>query len=481
MHSSYPETTPDEEDVIPSHPAEIEGPIRTTMSYEEFCSVAMDLEIHHSIFSKFWDVSRPVFITGIGTAYVAFDKNARMLEFAIDPVYWESLNEQNKLFLVAHECLHITLNHGVRAKDLPSSMRQVANVAMDIVVNHMLINSFGFSRLSLNQGDSYCWTDTVFKDEIIEDNLGFETYYNMLLERMDLDSVNISKSLVDSHEKLGSFSGSGDGAEEDSDDGIDSLSSDDWKDLTDKVSDDASVEDLKDFMEKLGKEAGSADNKAGKMMGGKGVVGEPKLPGELMSIIKFKSIVYKSKWESVIKKWTAYSVADNDEYQWVVDDRRFATMKDEGLIFPQLATVESKNFEKINIMFFLDTSGSCIHLKDRFFNAALSLNPKKFNVRMFSRTTVVHEVDIKKLENVTFYGGGSDDFGCIERYIQADIKSGKLKKYPDAVFHITDGHDCSGYKVKPQKPENWYWFLTEYSTEAWIPEKSKIYKLADFE
>lgn len=134
---------------------------------------------------------------------------------------------------------------------------------------------------------------------------------------------------------------------------------------------------------------------------------------------------------------------------------------------------EYKEKNKIDVFFFLDTSGSCINLKDRFFKAAKSLDPKKFNIRLFCFDTMVQETT---LESGRVWGGGGTSFSIIERHIQSVITSEK-KKYPKAVFLVTDG---MGDNVIPEKPERWYWFLS-YNYKQYIPAKSKTFMLSDYE
>lgn len=43
----------------------------------------------------------------------------------------------------------------------------------------------------------------------------------------------------------------------------------------------------------------------------------------------------------------------------------------------------------------MDTSGSCFNLAERFFKAALTLNPKKFNVRLFCFDYYATETSLK--------------------------------------------------------------------------------------
>ena len=129
--------------------------------------------------------------------------------------------------------------------------------------------------------------------------------------------------------------------------------------------------------------------------------------------------------------------------------------------------------QQIEVYFFLDTSGSCAHLKERFFTAAASIPPNKFKIRLFCFDTKVYDVS---LEEGKLYGFGGTAFDIIEEKIQEVMKAEKVP-YPRAVFVISDG---MGNTVKPQKPVVWYWFLTERYTQ-YIPKESHIFDLRDFE
>jgi predicted metal-dependent peptidase len=85
-------------------------------------------------------------------------------------------------------------------------------------------------------------------------------------------------------------------------------------------------------------------------------------------------------------------------------------------------------------------------------------------------------VEETSLKSNKIYGGGGTSFNIMENKIQSIMKS-ENKKYPKAVFVITDGY---GNKVSPEKPEKWYWFLSANYTH-YIPSQSKTYKLSDFE
>jgi hypothetical protein len=161
--------------------------------------------------------------------------------------------------------------------------------------------------------------------------------------------------------------------------------------------------------------------------------------------------------------------------RWERVNSRYSQIISDKIHLPTNCKVldEYKEKNKIDVFFFLDTSGSCINLKDRFFSAANSLDPKKFNIRLFCFDTRVVETS---LSSGRVYGGGGTSFSIIERHIQSVIKTEK-KKYPKAVFLITDG---LGDIVHPEKPDRWYWFLS-YNYRSCIPSKSKIFMLSEYE
>lgn len=491
------------------------------MSYEEFVDLSTDLEMFHSVFSTVWDMGIPEFVPDLGTVKMPFDKSSGSFKFEIDPDHWKSLNKQTKLFTICHECMHIIMDHPMRSRGIPKEKRQIADVAMDLVVNEALISRFGFKKELLTNHDDMIWFDNTFDPASkIERDREFEYYYNRLSEmyppppsageKGDAGEAGKAPPMKGagspgSSGSSGSSGGSaesgepGEGEQEESEpsegsskdpterDTLDDHSgmrsfaehqeekkkkhTDEEKRAAEGISqavhDRLSADETKDFVDSLdGLERGP------------GSPGEPLIPGQMKHIVNIKKIKKKKKWESVISRWANFTIKERDKYQWVMPDRRMTTVTGGDLIFPQRYWFEDKVYDKINVMFFLDASGSCWHLKDRFVKAAASLDPKRFNVRMFTRTTLVKEV---KPPFINVEGGGSDDFRCMENFIQKELREKKMRRYPEAVFHITDGGDCSGVMVKPQKPENWHWFLTDDHETHWIPSACHIYMLRDFE
>ena len=123
-------------------------------------------------------MGKPVFSDQIDTAAVKFNKHGQFIEFIFNKKFYDSLDLKNKLFVICHEALHLILNHGLRGKD--SNNRTAANASMDVVVNHLLVNKFGFIREKIKDQDKYCWVDTLFKNKKnISSDESFEFYYNL--------------------------------------------------------------------------------------------------------------------------------------------------------------------------------------------------------------------------------------------------------------------------------------------------------------
>lgn len=471
--------------------------MRTEINYHDFCEVLSSLENCHAIFATIWASIVPIIDDEVEVNSINFNRDTREIEFIISKRFWDETDMYAKSFVLAHQAMHLVLHHPYRALRFPKEHAEIIHLAMDLSVNQILVVSFGFKREWLSIVDELIWPDKVFDSFPFEKILSFEEYYRMLLSMAPEDLPKMSGATGESTE-----SGSGDSEKSDSSNPA-SGSLDSHEEMIDAVEEslapDRMVEnlsdaivtgncdsELEDFSKKIKEASEKPDktDKSGKLPSNSfGYVGEPLIASNIKRALEFRKIKHKPKWETVIKKWADFSIGEKEEYQWVIENRRFSILNNNELSIPQETTVEHRNYEKLNVMFFLDTSGSCYELADRFFKAALSLNPLRFNVRLFGRSTVVEELDIElvKKGKIEFHGSGSDDFRCIENFIQKELKAGRISKYPNAVFHITDGHDCSGQMVNPQIPENWYWFLSNNSTERWIPKRCNIFKLQNFE
>jgi hypothetical protein len=412
------------------------------ISDSEWQEIQFALLEHHSLFYKMGEMGKP-FLTDITpTACVTFSPDGSYINFLFNFEFWEKSTHYEKIFVICHECLHVILNHGKRFKD--SDMPTAANIAMDIVVNHSLMDRFGFIRENISGWEEYCWVDTVFKGIKIK-NLAIPTdetseyYLNLLVKHKNAKQLEKFKT-VDSH------------------DFQDGDPNEVFEQLTQNLS-----EDEKKGLEKFCKRH-LKDAKAGTSHGG------------MLHFVAKNKIKIKKKWESVIIDWAdkIMQFCEVDVEQWCRKHRRFIFLE-KSIFLPSDSEIEDIGFseKKITVFFFLDISGSCWHLKDRFFVAAESLPKNRFDVRLFCFDTKVSDTDIDSRRLV---GGGGTNFDIIESKIQHIVKSENIA-YPKAVWIVTDGE---GTPVTPEFPDRWFWFLTENGNTSYIDKKSHKYYLSDF-
>lgn len=409
---------------------------------EEFFAIARKLEKHHAIFAQLWNVSFPEFTKEIPTAGVYFDKEGNTIAFKINPDFWDTLTDIEKEFVISHECLHVILYHGFRINNLKPEQLQNANIALDLVVNHLLVENYLFDREAVDPHKKYIWKDVVFKDDVqLEENSNyFERFYNLVKDQNNLKGSGYNS--LDDHSELVSFNNAA----------FDSfikenISAHDLSSFKEKIF--PHVKDLKDQMKEVGVDPGSTWR----------TYSAPYVP--------------KPKWETVIKQWVRKHSFDIEETQWAKKNRRFSNISIPDMFLPFDDEVELEERKKIDVWFFQDTSGSCVHLAERFFKAANTLPKERFNVRMFCFDTKVYETS---LASGKLYGFGGTSFSCIEEYIQNQIRKSEVA-YPKAVFVITDGY---GDSVDLQYPQNWYWFLSTDFKDL-IPDACNIFNLSDFE
>lgn len=440
---------------------------RMKISRDEWFAISAALEEHHAVFYKVWQMGRPHFTEEIETAAVQFDETGGFVWFHFNPKFWLSLDFYNKLFVICHEALHVILNHGIRITDAAKMNREACNAALDVVVNHTLLRNFGFERAKIINEAKLCWTDTVFKGRkpLPPDDEMFEFYYGLFEKVYGHGGQGDGEG--DGQNKMGSMPG----GTVDDHSMMGGDKSDAWGPVIDKLNDglsDEERESLKKMVQKhfqQDKQQKSTNQQAGTGTGGQWV---------FANTVKVKK---KKKWETVIKRWARKYMKESDKEveQWARLNRRM-TMLPKDMFLPSDMEVEEEADEKtrIKVYFFLDTSGSCWGLKDRFFAAAESLPTDRFDIRLFCFDTTVQETT---LASKKIYGGGGTSFSILETHVQKAIQD-EGGKYPEAVFVITDGY---GDRINPAVPEKWYWFLTAGGSRSYIHKECNFFNLDDFE
>lgn len=136
-------------------------------------------------------------------------------------------------------------------------------------------------------------------------------------------------------------------------------------------------------------------------------------------------------------------------------------------VYPDVVLPYIEDEEKEDIFVAIDSSGSISMKALTLFVSILKNTPRKFNIKSISFDNKCYEYDVRKGGRPP--GGGGTSFDIIERYLQ------NLKKYPKAVFVLTDG---DGNNVDPQYPDRWVWLLYGYCTDYYC-KNMKTYKIED--
>ena len=450
-----------------------------SMDSEEFVSISNRLEQHHALFYQFWSMGKPVFTDKIDTAAVTFDKSGENVSFLFNKEFYDKLTPYEKEFIISHECLHVSLNHGRRTKEIRNNAAAV-NVTLDVVVNHLLIDKFNFDRSKISMEKELCWLDTVFpKRNDVLAGQSFEYYYNRL-ERIEFEGGKGNKKGEGAKgDGMSGGSGNEDGSSEsempdaggigkNSIDDHSLMNQEDTEEIIKKLDELLTAEEkatLKGVIEKH-TESFDGDGEGGQLAG--------KTAGNKWHFVNIDKVKVKRKWETVIRRWAMKYLTDfTDQEQWARINRRFSFLSSDMFLPSEMEDEAKDEPNRIEVWFFQDTSGSCSSFRDRFFAAAMSLPTDRFDIKMHCFDTQVYETT---LESRKLYGFGGTSFSAIEQYIVKYCEKNH-KPYPEAVFVVTDGY---GDHVNPLKPKNWYWFLNPFYT-SYIHKDCNKYNLSDYE
>lgn len=419
----------------------------------------------HRLFYAVFELGKPLHTKQIETAAVGLNTHTGEINFLINPDFFYKLGEQEQLFIICHEALHIVLSHISRSMDYKLDP-QLSNIAQDIVINETLVTDFGFHRKSLNFGVTLCFIDTVFTKEQINKyqivhGKSFEFYYELLKK---FEKYLPKVVVLDFH--LSNDSGGGMVLKDEHGNPIIDIPQEISDQLTSKIGHQLTSEEIEDLLEKLHENYESRGS--GGYGRGTGSNGSP-----LSIALDEKK---KRPWVQLIKKKiaTLQKTTEKRNETFKFRPRRITNLS-EDLHLPETRFDETKENDKFNIVFFLDASGSCVRHKDKFFNLVRTIPEDKFYVTLFSFDSSTYRLDIKK---PTVKGGGGTSFSVLEKTVQDLIKTDKQfkKKYPDLVFILSDG---DGDQVFPEKPERWYFLLTKNQTNC-IPKKANVILISDF-
>lgn len=362
------------------------------------------------LFTLAQSLVKPSFNTDIPTARVSFntsdlDKN---IAFEFNPVFWEKLNVNEKMFVFIHEILHVLFYHGSRGKTFMDSLPEedrnynLLNIAMDICINELIIREYLDAPLSSlpSLSDSMCTIKNCFPDSYtsILEKQNFAYYYDKLLE----ESPSIQG--FDIHLFIESPSTE-----------IDDL-------LDDIISDIKEIFENDTIKPSTGYSSQDTSNS---------------------QVKEVKKLTPEKRIEYYLDYYLAETFGGKEpkpklKTKWYGINRRNSTFSQRtGMNLPIREVLPQKK-GKYLLVAYCDVSGSVKTHSYRMLNLISSIDESKYEVEMYAWATRVSSVQKKSCGNISYSypGGGTNIFSIFEHY---EKTYSSAKKKPNGVIVLTDG------------------------------------------
>lgn len=365
------------------------------------------------------NIGKPKMEPGIGTAAIMFSLGTRdsLFTFVFDPDFFESLDTVERSFVLAHETIHVLLNHPALYKQgIHTTFTDVEkfNKAADCVINDYLVG-MGFDAKSLRQNGCFG-----------EDVVGYNCA-NSMVSDVYLDIPDSPTASFDNH------------------DWITNPSTADIDQVIDAVTRGTLPQDLED--KKTEVDSASYGNLAGSGLGGwqswKEETGVTLAWMELLKKIDPDIIQ-----EDGPKPRPSYS-QPRRKLGGVNAMRR--AMGDRPITLPITREVDHPDGEKPRIFMALDVSGSCSSYANSFVTLARSIPSDRVSLHAATFSTSCHKLDLEKPR----WRGGGTSFNCVEKYIQSNVVP-EFGEYPKTVIMVTDGY-ASRPNIATENQNKWVW------------------------
>lgn len=370
----------------------------------------------------------------IPTACVAWDENKKKIVFKFNPKFADSLTDDEFKFVIAHEAIHLLNGHIPLLKNKLADLDKASkppgeitkflrkfNVAADCVVNDSLTILYGFEKVMTEE--------TKTKPKII---------YGMDFAKRNCEDLTVMEvfRLLDDDQlekELGSSE----------------MHVHDWKSFFDEDGNliEEFADQIKGFYQTNGENSNMSDDDLEKIdklkkhfqknagtssQAGDGRIGVHRAVDNLSRV--------SINWNKLFYDFIELKKQENC---WSKPNKKLIS------VYPDILLPSLVPEEKEDIFIAIDASGSIDYNALKLFVSVVKSISTRFNVRAISFDGDCYPYDIKGKEDPK--GGGGTDFQIIEDWITT-----KLKKYPKAVFVLTDG---DGTTVVPKFPNRWCWVL----------------------
>lgn len=406
---------------------------------------------NHFLAAEITKLGYPKMVRGYPpTAGVMWDKARKKICFMFNEKFAEKVNDEEFMFTVAHETRHVIGGHIFFLRDEIDKLERLNepkkkinrfamkfNKAADCVVNDSLVNLYKFPKCFSTKEDMF---QACYGKEMVgvdcQDLTAMDVFY-LLPEAQE------GEDDVENHEGWKSFMNE-DGT-------MDKGFVDAVKNFIEDNMDNSALSD--EEMEQVDKIKESMENSLDTytQQAGNTAVGKSRSIGSVGN----ESL----KWSHILSHFVETKKIED---VWNRPHRKLVST------YPDVILPTSKYKEKQEIFVAIDSSGSIDYNALRLFATVLKNSPGNLDIRAISFDTMCYEYDVKGDDPPK--GGGGTAFHIIENYIQTN-----LKKYPKAVFVLTDGH---GSPVNPEFPNRWCWILYGHYITTYC-DTMKHYQIGD--
>ena len=397
------------------------------MNLEERFHNAIDWIYERSYFlgEQVSKLGYPEMVTGFpSTAGVSWNPERKRVRFMFNTKFYEQITDEEFYFIVAHEATHIINGHVFflktecdrhRDDDLMDAWPVFSNkfgLAADCVVNDSLTFLYGMPRIELPPDSD---GRIVYGQEIV----GTDCHELSVLDVMRI--LPEESEGGEGHDLWDSFF-DGEGLRQDF---IDSITDFIEQNETNGALGNQDAKDLDSLKDTMSDCSDSAVRRAGKALNS----GRERI----------QALNSKINWSRILQAKTSHNQMED---VWNRPNRKL------GTLYPKVLLPKSQERETEDIFIAIDVSSSIDVKALELFASVVRNTPKHFKLKAITFNTKCEPFD---LESDTIKRGGGTAFDIIENYIQDN-----LKKYPKAVFVLTDGE---GSPVRPQYPRRWTWLL----------------------
>ena len=444
--------------------------------YKEILEQLQDI---HCDFSKYvMNIGVPCFDDNkVPTAAVMLDPLIKRFYYSFNPDFFDSLPDEQVMFIICHETLHILFRH-LNSPLMKKSSRynkQIVNMAMDAVINDIIVEDFKIKMpFQVVEDPNNPGTFSEVANGVTGENLIGVNCLDLAMEKV----YNKIEKKAQSEQSI--FGGKGDGkllSKEELEEllkNYEGLDIHDWEDITDEDLEEAignadynqdgdkEKADEEDTSKPIQDENKDVEEDRHGFRKGRGagdfnktvIIDPPKVPFSLKFLVK--NIMGKIAGDDWIDNWGKYNPKTFHCYP--------------KMIFP-LCDFQEKD-KKLSALFCIDVSGSIeIITAQRFLGIAKKHDKENdFEVKVLTFDTRVRPLNLKK--DKTFPHGGGTSFDSLINY----INSNRIKY--DVVFVLTDG-DGGYINERMIDPTRWFWLITpggyevdhKYGESHYIPKE----------